>query len=504
MKTLYFKCTLLTDVILNQSAATTTNQETLDFIPGNNFLGIAAGGLYDDGKTEGRLSGQHSLRVFHSGEVRFGDAHPACISGTDGSMEIKRSLRIPASYYKPKLDNKDGFYIYHEVKNQDDPEYVKFQPKQCRKGFYVFENQRLIPVPVGRSFAIKSAYDRTVRRSAKEKMFGYESLQQGSVWIFDVSFDSNDFIEKVKEALIGTKRIGRSRTAQYGLVKIEILENAKKPIYLQEKNPDYALVYADARLIFLDQYGLPTFQPEASDLGFANGEIDWKKTQIRTFQYAPWNFKRQARDTDRCGIEKGSVFYIRKKEDNSPLIYPDTLNQFVGYYQNEGFGKTMINPDFLNASPDKNGKTLYTLHKEERTVPEKREETYDDPLFRYLKRKEQELNKERMIYKQVNDFVSNERNRRIFTADSFASQWGSIRNIAFTSADREDLKEKLLGKDGYLMHGTAAEKWNQGGRLVRFRKFLNEVDNIPEFNDRDIRNAIINLAAEMAKISGGK
>lgn len=42
MKTLQFKCKLLSDVILNQRAATEGNQESLAFIPGNCFLGIVA------------------------------------------------------------------------------------------------------------------------------------------------------------------------------------------------------------------------------------------------------------------------------------------------------------------------------------------------------------------------------------------------------------------------------------------------------------------------------
>ena len=41
-----FTCTLLSDVILNQNAGSKERQSTLDFIPGNVFLGIAAGKLY--------------------------------------------------------------------------------------------------------------------------------------------------------------------------------------------------------------------------------------------------------------------------------------------------------------------------------------------------------------------------------------------------------------------------------------------------------------------------
>lgn len=90
MKTLQFKCKLLSDVILNQRAATEGNQESLTFIPGNCFLGIVA-------KDYMNFQPQEQAEIFHSGHVRFGDAHPA-------SKDAKtRSLHIPASLFYPKL-----------------------------------------------------------------------------------------------------------------------------------------------------------------------------------------------------------------------------------------------------------------------------------------------------------------------------------------------------------------------------------------------------------------
>ena len=85
MKKLKFKCTLLTDVILNVKSASEGANSTLDFIPGNCFLGIAASKLYDEKTSE------EAMTLFHSGKVRFGDAHPA--------FDGKRALRIPASFY---------------------------------------------------------------------------------------------------------------------------------------------------------------------------------------------------------------------------------------------------------------------------------------------------------------------------------------------------------------------------------------------------------------------
>ena len=70
MKTLQFKCKLLSDVILNQRAATEGNQESLTFIPGNCFLGIVA-------KDYMNFQPQKQAEIFHSGHVRFGDGESA-------------------------------------------------------------------------------------------------------------------------------------------------------------------------------------------------------------------------------------------------------------------------------------------------------------------------------------------------------------------------------------------------------------------------------------------
>ena len=123
MKTLYFKCTLLTDVIITQSAATDGHQSTLDFIPGSNFLGICA-------KKYGDLTPEKQLLMFHTGDVQFGDAHVAA--------KGIRTLRIPAVMHYPKGKSVEELcylnFGYDPEKASDKTE----QLKQCRHGFYAF------------------------------------------------------------------------------------------------------------------------------------------------------------------------------------------------------------------------------------------------------------------------------------------------------------------------------------------------------------------------------
>ncbi|GHT29225.1 hypothetical protein AGMMS49574_05360 [Bacteroidia bacterium] len=489
MKTLYFKCKLLTDIVLNQRAATEGNQESLDFIPGNNFLGIVAGQLY------GTLKPEESLLLFHSGKVRFGDAHP--------EKDNKRALRIPASFYKAKLDKdeyKGNLHVAHEVTNPDEQAYKDFQPKQCRTGFYIFENEQIKEEKVKKSFAIKSAYDRRYRRSEDEKMYGYESLQAGSSWLFEVAMD-DDVAEQsgqIKKALTGTKRIGRSRTAQYGLAKIEDITGKYNPMnhFYPVDEGSNILVYADARLIFLDEYSLPTFQPTAKDLGFEGGEIIWSKSQIRTFQYAPWNLKRHTRDTDRCGIEKGSVFFVRY---NELVSQSTTLNEWVGSYQNEGFGKVIYNPIFLQVEQGTNGKAKYNLVEPDKEV-EQEKVSSNDPLFSYLLEQQGKKKSEQDILKKVNEFVA--KNKDKYTKVNFASQWGTIRSIAMRYKTKDEIMCELFTKktnngkdDAYLTHGVAKDKWDERSRRKDFKTF------IESFPDKEIQSALINLASEMAKIS---
>ena len=479
MNRVQFKCALLSDVILSVKSASEGNQSTLDFIPGNNFLGIAASQLYLDGDKE-------SFEIFHSGKVKFGDAHRA----TDGM----RSVKIPLVFYYPKLKKmEEECYVIHKVTNLSSDEMIGKQLKQCRSGFYCFSNEKIQKTSLPKAFAIKSAYDKNYRRSYDEKMYGYESLSQGAVFYFDVTFDDaiTDTVQSnVKKALEGVHRIGRSKTAQYGLVKIETctFDSYNSNLPKSVKPGELIEVYADGRLIFMDQYGVPTFQPSAEDLGIPEGIIRWDLSQVRTFQYSPWNFKRQAYDADRCGIDKGSVFIVEVQKETS-LEHSD----FVGFYQNEGFGKVIYNPDFLGA--DSNGRILYQFSKENDTEAickkEKASILQENSLLEYLKKRKEQEQQKYKIYRAVNQFVND--NKGYFKGTTFASQWGEIRSIALRSINDDEVIDNIRT---YIGHGIKEKDWNVKKRKEQLLDFL-ETHSGNGMNM--MKELVINLASEMAK-----
>lgn len=491
IKELIFEVTLKTDIILNQKAATEGNQQTLDFIPGNNFLGIVAKSYKEF---------NDSLTVFHRNKVRFGDAHPV-------NEEGERALRIPASFYHAKMKGKPEILVHHKIPKGKNDQIHQFEPKQYRSGFYYIQNPAEEQTPlykvkakIEKSFAIKSAYDREARRSKEGQMYGYESLLQDSKWRFSVFVDQDvddKTTEKIKNKLTGTHTIGRSRTAQYGLIQIEPIgekDYSSTPI----EGKEYVLVYADARLIFLDDNGIPTFQPTAEDLGFENGQIDWRNSQLRFFQYAPWNGQRKARDTDRCGIEKGSVFFVEKKENDMPLAY--TGNDFVGYYQNEGFGKVIIDPEFLATKGDSQiGESRYfkNVEKEEKekAKPNGNLKTSEDPVFKFLLQKQQQENTKTKIYELVNSFKND--HKKAFSKEVFASQWGTIRSMAMQGKTDDQILD-------YTSKGVAKDKWDENGRRDKLKKFFCLIkDEKTKLDSEAQQSAIINLASEMAKICKG-
>ena len=494
MKTLQFECRLLTDVILRQSAATVGNGSTLDFIPGGNFLGIVAA-HYDE------FSPEDATTVFHSGRVRFGDAHP--VAG-DGSV---RSLHVPASMFYPKTGRaSETLYIHHFYNRSDDKlnDGGPQQLKQCRRGFYKFDKGVGTPAVIPTSYALKSAYDRDLRRSEDSKMYGYESLEKGTKFLFEVEVDDDRLTEKISDLLRGIHRIGRSRTAQYGLV--ELREKAFRNVTGSD-SAQFITVYADGRLIFLDADGEPTFRPTAEDLGIEGGEIDWERSQVRTFQYAPWNGKRMTRDADRTGIEKGSVFVISGGKV--------TGTGYVGCYRNEGFGKVIYCPEFLESKGD-NGRAVYVLREPADAATATKPDKTDlegTPLLQFVAKASKREKAEEFIYSQVNEFVSKYAGK--FRGERFASQWGTIRTLAVQYPTYSEIvyqlfdktRKKTHGKDNqtreepyaYLTHGVAAEQWKKGRRKELLKEFIDGIHKQEGQYGDIVREALVNLASEMAK-----
>lgn len=465
MKEQYYTCTLLSDVVLNNKMATEGNMTTLDYIAGSNFLGIVAKEIYDNYP-------ENAYSILHTGDVSFGDAHISL----DGK-EI--SYAMPFSLFKDKLD-KTKTWVHHllEKRHFDNFREKGIQLKQERSG-YLTPSGHILKSPE-KNFALKSAQDRNERRSKDGAMFGFESLKAGQVYIFSVRYENAEYQEIVEEFLIGNKRIGKSKTAQYGQVCIEKLEREQIPQRIDSiPDTDYTIVYAESNLCFFNEFGQTTFQPKPEDLGFSGGEICWKKSQIRTYAYSPWNGIRNTPNTQRDCILKGSVFYV---EDAAPK---SKINS-VGEYQAEGLGRVIYNPAFLDGYKE-SGEWNFKINTPPK--PDDSEESKQTPLGDFLRKLQKSKKEELDISKAVHETLTLEVSKELMKITP--SQWGGIRAYAENTKDIGVLEEQIF-KD-FISHGVALERyWSKGGRIQKLQKIFDD-------NKQHGTTFFAKYAAEMAK-----
>ncbi len=498
-----FKCTLLSDLIISSHAATEEPGQSLNYIPGANFLGLVA-------QSYSEFSDDVAFEVFHSGKVRFGDAHLA--KKVEDNYE--RSLKMPASWFFEKGDAiKNQPYIHHAISSDIWRQLHAngTQLKQERTSFFFpVSNQQCLPQ---HNVALKSARDANTRRSAEKQLYVYDALTAGTDWVFEVEADSDELLATIGTKLTAGKTLGRSRSAQYGHISIvELASGFEQPAEQKKINQDLKeqlTLYFESCAAFVDQYGQPTFQPQPKDLGLDSGEkleILWGLCQIRTRSYAPWNGIRRARDTDRVCLDKGSVLVLKVAKDFDAAAYASKVTNGVGLHRQEGFGRILVNPTFLQAdqATAKFARTL-TSWQPDSTIRALvcSDCTTDNIAIEWAERQSSRLKNQVAIIRKTNSFLKAHGTKTFGKISS--SQWGTVRERALRakSIDGPDgLKAQLFCEDqqkgskhakGLLLHGKSQKVWRNCWKTLK-----SELDAIKD--DEFARRFLVNLCSEMAKL----
>jgi len=294
MRELVFQVEFKSDIVLPASSNTEGKIDQLDFIAGSNFLGMVARKYKDF---------QNNFDIFHSGKVQFGDGHIL----KDGKITYK----MPLSIFKEKTDeNKLVNQITGDLNTLT-------QAQQLRNG-YITEN--LDEVFVNYTYSQKSAYDKINRRSLDSNMYGYKAIKKGSVWQFVVKVDetiSSEDEKLIVKTLQESKRLGKSKSAEYGEVEITYLENQiRENLGDKDLKLDEVILYCNSRLALVDENGNPTY-----DLKYLCDEVKivYEKTQIRTSTFTPYNGARKTKDYepefDRLN-HHNSFFIFNTKRDS--------------------------------------------------------------------------------------------------------------------------------------------------------------------------------------------
>lgn len=334
-----FDILLKQPVIISQQTATAGAHQSLDYIAGSAVLGMLASRLYSS------LSTQEAWLVFHSGYVRFSDALPV--------QEGELSYPVPLCWHHTKgaknLKKSDDRINAAEIFNPallDKGELTGKQPVQLRDQYITLSGLEVKPT---KEQTLKTAIDPKTGMAAESQLFGYEALSAGQTFRFSVDATNNidkDLWQKICQHLIGEARLGRSRSAQFGLVTIAKTSSHLENLTSVQSSNNILTLWLLSDL-WLQKQGQNCLIPEASLLGLPkDATLIQDRTFIRTRRYSLYNAYRHHYDCERHVISRGSVFCYQL---SAPLdtATEQHLKQGIGLATELGLGQVWINPPML-------------------------------------------------------------------------------------------------------------------------------------------------------------
>ena len=445
----WLRLDLLGDVILPRDSATVGAPLSLGHIPGSQLLGAAASRIY------GQLGGDEQWTVFHSGRVRFCDGLP--LSG--GLATVPFPTCMHHDKLNPAVEERSRVLIRSSLRNAGREELTQgIQWKALRGGFLDAAGRRHRP---RRASALRTSM---AGEHAREGfLHSIDAIARGQSFLASVDRDEDvdpKLVERVVAALLGEIHVGRSRSAEFGRVRVSRahdVESAGMQSLLRRADPTggfQVLLLSDLALRDPETLG-PVLRPTGDRLGIPEARVVLGKSFLRTRSYSPFHGIRKRPDLERQVIEGGSVLWV---EGVSAEAFSEASVSGLGEHRQEGLGQVAVDPACL---VEASWETVPTSHA---TLPEP-----SDPegLLRWLRDRAEASKVRARLFEDVGVWSDGMGPFRISR-----SQWGVIRDIAArTSADDllRELSELVTKEDGVtgVIWSRRRGEDTAGGTLVR-------------------------------------
>lgn len=334
--------TLQDDCVFSERAATEGIHDTIDRIPGSALLGAVAAQLY------AQLTAEDAYAAFHSGRLRFGDGLPEI----DGAIAwpVPMSWRY-AKNEKPRFGVFDSQALYsflHVNAIKSEKGQGEEQSKPLRDGYVTAAGLWVKPL---QNYRMKTAINSETGRAADAQLFGYSALQRGQRFMASIEADS-DFdpalFSRVTQVLQGQVLLGRSRSAEYGRVRIRQAGAASVQPQPGPSQGQTLTLWLISDLAPCDQHGQATLALDPLALGLPEGsEIKWDKAFTRSRRYSPWNAKRHGFDAERQVFMAGGVLQVELPDGADAKAVAERLSQGIGLHREAGLGRVWVNPPLL-------------------------------------------------------------------------------------------------------------------------------------------------------------
>lgn len=484
MQVKQFKVTLLENVVLNERAASEGKHRSLDYLPGAAFLGAVANRLYNE-LLSSNIPENDAYTVFHSGKVRFGNALPLT---DDGYL----SYPTPFCWYAEKYEKDDGIFNYQFEDNRD----YHIQPEAWHKNhrFISSKNSKTKFPKFLQKCRMNTAIDFDKGIAKDEQFFGYYSLPKGRQFVFNLEAD--DIAQKLFDDLVNVLtnrlKLGCSRSAEYGAVKIEPLVDFQEKREIDSLPDNGVTLWLLADAAFQDNSGQPILNPTAQNIGLPKHfKLAPNKTFLRNRRYAPFNIHRGSRELERVVLSMGSVLHFSCQNDEGvdTKTLQDIQDCGIGLYRQTGLGRVWINPPTLTEPEYK--PLSHSVISSTQVSSSSEEPPQDSIVYAYLENRREQNYKtqqiEKIIYKDKQnnkDWISEL--KLIYESARLSSQgasqgewigpspnqWGRVREIANTTSEAQLEKMLFEGVDAVCKENDS--QWVQ-------KIYLPKHNNINDF-----------------------
>jgi hypothetical protein len=351
MKGFELLLSLREDCVFSERSATEGGHRGLSYVPGAAILGAFAARLYPDA----RLTPEQKFRLFQAGSVRFGNGFPVSEDG-------ERAWPMPLCWHHDKgarwqTDDKrllaDAVYHLSGEAARD----RGTQPEQMRGDFVTEQGLILSP---DKALRLKTAIDPATGRAREAALFGYDALCAGQRFVARVDIDDDvddGLVSALRDALPRPLPLGRSRSAEYGLVDVALLplpeEHLRQTVHGvawgDQQDVDGAervALWLLSDLAATDPFGQPTLHPAPEWLGLPRGRLEFARSFIRSRRYSPWNAHRGGPDLERQVLCQGSLLVFDLEAPLEPA-HRHRLAARLGLHREAGLGRVWLNPALL-------------------------------------------------------------------------------------------------------------------------------------------------------------
>jgi hypothetical protein len=489
--------TLESDVSVPATGATLSGRPSLHHLPGASLRGAMAARLYGPDEDA-------AFVTFHTHAVQFGNAYPAWFDG----RHWHAALPWPLTFKKPKV-TKAGDPAFHN----------SAAVELTEQHSVVREPHWLLMKPGGQaarwSVRTSGGLRTTISPSGKASdglLFQMDAITSGQTFVARIYAESAATLAQLRAEFDGTVlTIGRSRSAEYGRVRCEVLA---EPVHGwtggstgEETDPLHTVpkflsIYLASDTALVDALGMPQLAPTAAAFGLDGTQWTWNaaRSELDVRSWSPWVSVWRRPDVARHVLTAGSVVTFERVQggaqpDAAALrTWRDRVQSAgVGAWRNEGLGRVLVAPAWLSKEALPGVEALEEATTD--TVPP--ESIAKAPFMRWADEAHAAASMHAEVMDYVMAFADGRIGQQIVKERLISnSQWGQLRYAA-QQALRQGKPAQFIGAfQKVAAKGVSGLKWKQRLRGTTIIEQL--TDSLETIDDLGMRcRAAVELATEM-------